>query len=196
MLTLGLVMGTYSLADHLGMSGPIAVVVAGLLIGNHEKSFSLPAETSENLGRVWELIEEILNAVLFVLIGLEMLAMHYTARHLAAAVLAIPIVLAARWLSVVGTIKALLFKRRFSPAMVSDIDVGRIAGRTGDCDGAVAAERGIAEFFGGGDLWGGDVLDPGAGDDDSEAGAVGAEGRKANGGGGECLNASVPKAVR
>jgi monovalent cation:H+ antiporter, CPA1 family len=128
LLTLALVMGTYSLAENLGMSGPIAVVVAGLLIGNRGRIFSLPESLNKDLYRVWELIEEILNAILFVLIGLEILAMQYTARHFLAALAAIPIVLAARWLSVFGTIKALSFRRKFSPAMLPILTWGGLRG--------------------------------------------------------------------
>jgi monovalent cation:H+ antiporter, CPA1 family len=96
LLTLALVMGTYSLASALGMSAPIAVVVAGLLIGNRGKIFRMSEQVSTDLERFWELIDEILNAVLFVLIGLEVLVMPYTPRHFLAAVIAIPVVLLAR----------------------------------------------------------------------------------------------------
>jgi CPA1 family monovalent cation:H+ antiporter len=96
LLTLALVMGTYSLASAFEMSAPIAVVVAGLLIGNRGKKFRMSEQVSDDLERFWELIDEILNAVLFVLIGLEMLVMPYTPRHFLAAVIAIPIVLLAR----------------------------------------------------------------------------------------------------
>ncbi len=89
-------MGTYSLASALGMSAPIAVVVAGLLIGNRGKIFRMSEQVSADLERFWELIDEILNAVLFVLIGLEVLVMPYTPRHFLAAVIAIPVVLLAR----------------------------------------------------------------------------------------------------
>jgi CPA1 family monovalent cation:H+ antiporter len=96
LLTLALVMGTYSLAASLGMSAPIAVVVAGLLIGNRGKIFRMPEQVNVDLERFWELIDEILNSVLFVLIGLEMLVMPYTVQHFLAAMIAIPIVLLAR----------------------------------------------------------------------------------------------------
>ena len=96
LLTLALVMGTYSLASALGMSGPIAVVVAGLLMGNRGKSFHASERVNLDLERFWELIDEVLNAVLFVLIGLEVLVMPYTPRHFLAAIAGIPIVLLAR----------------------------------------------------------------------------------------------------
>ncbi|MGD0463116.1 MAG: sodium:proton antiporter [Tepidisphaeraceae bacterium] len=96
LLTLALVMGTYSLASALGMSAPIAVVVAGLLIGNRGKIFRMSEQVNIDLERFWELIDEVLNAVLFVLIGLEVLVMPYSPRHFLAAIIAIPIVLLAR----------------------------------------------------------------------------------------------------
>jgi len=96
LLTLALVMGTYSLASALGMSAPIAVVVAGLLIGNRGKTFRMSENVNVDLERFWELIDEVLNAVLFVLIGLEVLVMPYTVQHFLAAIIAIPIVLLAR----------------------------------------------------------------------------------------------------
>ena len=73
LLTLALVMGGYALANAIHTSGPIAVVVAGLLIGNSGRQFAMSDKTREHLDNFWELLDEILNAVLFVLIGLELL---------------------------------------------------------------------------------------------------------------------------
>ena len=92
LLTLSLVMATCSLSDLLHLSGPIAVVFAGLPIGDNTEP--------TDLSRFWDLIEEILNAVLFVLVGLEMLLIPYSLRQFTAAILCIPLVLLARWISV------------------------------------------------------------------------------------------------
>jgi CPA1 family monovalent cation:H+ antiporter len=100
LLTLALVMGGYALASALHVSGPIAVVVAGLLIGNHGRAFAMSERTRDHLDTFWELIDEILNAVLFVLIGLEVLVIRFQASHLAAAAVAIVVVLLARLVSV------------------------------------------------------------------------------------------------
>jgi CPA1 family monovalent cation:H+ antiporter len=100
LLTLALVMGGYGLADALHASGPIAVVIAGLVIGNHGRHFGMSERTLERLDTFWELVDELLNAILFVLIGLEVLVLSFRVEYLDAALLAIPIVLAARWLSV------------------------------------------------------------------------------------------------
>jgi monovalent cation:H+ antiporter, CPA1 family len=100
LLSLGLVAGGYALANTLHVSGPIAMVVAGLLIGNHGRSFAMSRKTVEHLDLFWELIDEILNAVLFVVLGLEVLVVTFTGRYLAAGLLTIPVVLLARLMSV------------------------------------------------------------------------------------------------
>jgi CPA1 family monovalent cation:H+ antiporter len=112
LLSLALVAGGYALADALHRSGPIAMVVAGLLIGNHGRLFAMSDTTCQHLEVFWELIDEVLNAVLFVLLGLEVLAVTFTGRYLVAGLLAVPAVLLARFLSV-GLLVWLL--RRFAP---------------------------------------------------------------------------------
>ena len=82
LLTLALVMGGYALASALHTSGPIAIVVAGLFIGNQGRRLAMSDTTREHLDTFWELIDEILNAVLFVLIGLEMLVLTLSGRDL------------------------------------------------------------------------------------------------------------------
>ena len=99
LLSLALVAGGYALADALHLSGPIAMVVAGLLIGNHGRLFAMSETTCQHLDVFWELIDEVLNAVLFVLLGLEVLAVTFTGRYLVAGLLAVPAVLLARFLS-------------------------------------------------------------------------------------------------
>ena len=88
-ITLALVMGGYALADRIHTSGPIAIVVAGLLIGNQGRAFAMSETTREHLDDFWELVDEILNALLFLLIGLEMLIMPFTAALFMAGLLAI-----------------------------------------------------------------------------------------------------------
>ncbi len=128
LLTLALVMGVYSLADLLRVSGPIAVVVAGLLIGNYGRAFNLSEKVNHDLHSFWELIEEILNAVLFVLIGLEVLLMPFTGRLVLAAALAIPIVLLARWCSVTGLVGLVSIGRRFDRGIVAILTWGGLRG--------------------------------------------------------------------
>jgi CPA1 family monovalent cation:H+ antiporter len=104
LLTLALAMGLYALADALHLSAPIAVVVAGLFVGNQGREFAMTEKTREHVDTFWELIDEILNVVLFLLIGLELLVLPIERGWLVAGVLVIPIVLAARWLSVAAII--------------------------------------------------------------------------------------------
>lgn len=100
LITLALVAGGYALADHLHLSAPIAMVVAGLVVGGRGDNFSLSDATRRNLEMFWELIDGILNAVLFVLIGLEILSMTFHTVYIWAIVLTIPAVLFARFASV------------------------------------------------------------------------------------------------
>ena len=108
LLSLALVMGTYALADALHASGPIAVVVAGLLIGNHGRHLAMSDNSREYLDTFWELTDELLNAILFVLIGLEVLAITFQPEYLTAGLVAIPLVLLARFVSV--SLPVLLFR--------------------------------------------------------------------------------------
>lgn len=107
LLTLALAMGVYALADALHLSAPIAVVVAGLFVGNRGRAFAMTEKTREHVDAFWELLDEILNVVLFLLIGLEILVLPIERGWLVAGVLAIPIVLSGRWLSVAGIIGTL-----------------------------------------------------------------------------------------
>src|SRR4029077_18802280 len=100
LLTLALVMGGYALALALHISGPIAIVVAGVLIGNQARKYAMSQNSRERLDDFWELVDEILVAVLFVMIGLELLRLEFHSTYAWAAALAIPAVLAARLISV------------------------------------------------------------------------------------------------
>ena len=102
LITLALAAGGYALAAALHLSAPLAMVVIGLLIGNHGRHLAMSASTREHLDTFWELVDEILNAVLFLLIGLELLLLPgpWSVAGLAAAVLAVPVVLASRWLGI------------------------------------------------------------------------------------------------
>jgi monovalent cation:H+ antiporter, CPA1 family len=114
LLTLALVMGGYALADALHTSGPIAVVVSGLLIGNQGRHLAMSETTREYLDTFWELIDELLNAVLFVLIGLEVLALTFKPEYLEAGLIAIPLVLVARFVSVSLPVQAFRLFQEFT----------------------------------------------------------------------------------
>jgi len=107
LLTLAIVIGGYRLGETLHVSAPLAIVVAGLLVGNHGRHFAMSATTRTHLDTFWELIDEILNAVLFVLIGLEILVIPHNFRYAVAGMLLIPIVLLARFLSVGTSVRIL-----------------------------------------------------------------------------------------
>ncbi len=128
LLTLALAMGVYALADGLHLSAPIAVVVAGLFVGNQGRAFAMTEKTREHVDTFWELVDEILNAVLFLLIGLEILVLPLDRQWLVAGSLAIPIVLIARWLSVVGIIGPLRWISDQSKGAISVLTWGGLRG--------------------------------------------------------------------
>jgi CPA1 family monovalent cation:H+ antiporter len=128
LVTLALVMGGYAVAGRLHLSGPIAIVVAGLLIGNHGRAMAMSERTRENLDTFWELVDEILNSVLFVLIGLEVLVLTFTREYLIAGLAAIPLVLLARLLSVSFTINFLRRFQIFPPHVVRILTWGGLRG--------------------------------------------------------------------
>jgi len=128
LLSLALVWGGSALADALHMSAPIAMVVAGLLIGNQGRSFAMSKMTTEHLDLFWELVDEGLNAVLFVAIGMELLVLTFTASYLAAGVLAVVIVLVARLVSVGLPVWLLRRLERFDPSMVPILVWGGLRG--------------------------------------------------------------------
>jgi CPA1 family monovalent cation:H+ antiporter len=130
LLTLALVFGGYTLAMKLHTSGPIAVVVAGLLIGNRGRRYAMSTHTREHLDNFWELLDEILNVVLFVLIGLEILILEFDQTYLIAGALAVPLVLFSRFIAVGTPITVLksLAVYRFSPHVIKILTWGGLRG--------------------------------------------------------------------
>ena len=128
LLTLALVTGGYAMAEVLHVSAPIAIVVAGLLIGNHGRLLAMSEITVERLDTFWELIDEILNAVLFVLIGLEILVITFGAHLLIAGVLSIFIVLIARFISVGVPILFIRKFRELTPGVIKILTWGGLRG--------------------------------------------------------------------
>jgi monovalent cation:H+ antiporter, CPA1 family len=112
MITLAIVMGGYTLANALHISGPLAMVIAGIITGNKGKQEGMSDITRDYLGKFWELTDEILNAVLFLLIGLEMLIVSFDNMILLTGLICIFIVLLSRWIAVLVPITIL---RRFIP---------------------------------------------------------------------------------
>lgn len=107
MLSLALVLGGYALASALHVSGPIAMVVAGLIIGNMARDGAMSDNTRRYLDGFWELVDEILNAVLFVLIGLELVLMPITLTSIGIALALVAVILLSR-LALIGLPLSLL----------------------------------------------------------------------------------------
>ena len=128
LITVALVTGGYALAMALHLSGPIAIVVAGLLIGNHGRRLAMSEKTRHHLDIFWELIDEVLNAVLFVLIGLEVLVLVLTKAYLLAGLLLIPLVLLARFISVGIPVTVLRPFRDFDPGAIRIMTWGGLRG--------------------------------------------------------------------
>ena len=128
LVTLALVTGGYSLAMKLHTSGPLCVVVAGLMIGNQGRLLAMSETSREHLDNFWELVDEILNGVLFILIGLEVLILSFTTRHLFLALLIIPVVIGARFVTVGLPVTLMRFFRDFSPGAVRIITWGGLRG--------------------------------------------------------------------
>jgi CPA1 family monovalent cation:H+ antiporter len=128
LLTLALVMGGYAVASALHLSGPIAMVVAGLVIGNHGRLLAMSETTREHLDSFWELVDEVFNAVLFVLIGLEILLLSFRGEYLLATIAIIPAVLLARFVSVGLPITVMRRYRRFSPRVIEILTWGGLRG--------------------------------------------------------------------
>ena len=128
LITLALVMVTYSLALSLHMSGPIAMVVAGLFIGNSGVKYAMSEKTRDDVLTFWTLIDEILNSVLFLLIGLEVLVVAENIENFWFALLAIPVTLFARTLSVTIPIAILSRWETFTKGAVPVLIWGGLRG--------------------------------------------------------------------
>ncbi|MXO66186.1 cation:proton antiporter [Altericroceibacterium endophyticum] len=100
LITLAVVMGGYALSSSLHVSGPLAMAVAGLLIGNYGVTYAMSDITRDYVIKFWELIDDLLNSALFLLIGLEMIALVPGGPHFSVALLAIPVALISRALAI------------------------------------------------------------------------------------------------
>jgi Na+:H+ antiporter len=128
MITLAMATAGYSAAEDLHTSAPIAVVVMGLIVGNHGKRLAMSDRTREHLSSFWNLVDELLNLLLFGLIGIEIIALVSPAAHLVPALIAVPIVLAARFASVGLPVLGLRLFREFLPNTVKIMTWGGLRG--------------------------------------------------------------------
>lgn len=128
LVTLAIVMGGYSIAGYLHVSGPLAMVVAGIITGNKVKDEVLSHISRDYLVKFWELIDEILNAVLFLLIGLELLTIKINPTILLIGAISISVVMMARWVSVYFPILLLRYKIKFEKHAVAILTWGGLRG--------------------------------------------------------------------
>lgn len=128
LISLALVMVTYAVANAIHLSGPIAVVIAGLFIGNHGIRFAMSDTTRDHLVKFWTLADEILNSVLFLLIGLEVLVMRFNTAYIEAALLAIPVVIIARTASVILPILLPAIRRTYTRGSIPVLIWGGLRG--------------------------------------------------------------------
>ena len=128
MITLALVMATYGIASALHLSGPIAVVLAGILIGNRGSRFAMSETTREHVHTFWSVLDEMMNAALFLLIGFEVVALSLTGEVGILMALAIPIVLAARFVSVGTPLTLLGLRREYTKGAIPVLTWGGLRG--------------------------------------------------------------------
>lgn len=112
LISLALVFTGYAMAQWFHISGPIAMVVAGLFLGNHGRATAMSDQTRLHVDLFWELVDEFLNAVLFVLIGLEILVLSFVGEYVIAGLIAIVVVLLARFGTVTLPINILRMGRK------------------------------------------------------------------------------------
>lgn len=128
MITLAIVTGGYLLADSLGISGPLAMVVAGLITGSKSREEVMSETTRDYIDKFWEMIDEFLNAILFLLIGFEMLVLPFNKTFILLGVICIPITLLARYLSVFIPISILKYRTAFEKNAIAILTWGGLRG--------------------------------------------------------------------
>jgi CPA1 family monovalent cation:H+ antiporter len=128
MITLAIVLGGYTVALRLHTSGPLALVIAGIVIGNTGRAHAMSERTWQHLAAFWLVLNETLNSILFVMIGLEVLALQLTTRWVTAGALAVVLGLAARWISVAVPLRLLRRRWSYGPHAVSILTWGGLRG--------------------------------------------------------------------
>ena len=118
----------YALADALDLSAPLEAVAAGLLVGGPVRDRAMSKRTRESVDNFWELVENIMNVVLFLLLGLELLVLPLDHRFFLAGLIAIPVVLLARWLSVGASVWALARVHQRVPGTIRVLTWGGLRG--------------------------------------------------------------------
>ena len=128
MLTLALAMGGYVLADKLHLSPPLEAVAAGLMVSGTARRFAMSPTTRDHLEKFWELVDDIMNVVLFLLLGLQLLVLPLSFSLLTAGLIAIPVVLLARFASVTAVVRTLAVCRQRVTGNVTVLTWGGLRG--------------------------------------------------------------------
>ena len=128
LITLAGVTSGYGVAEMLNISGPLSMVVAGIFVGNKGKKFSMSQASCYNLDMFWELIDEILNAILFLMIGFEVLIIDYSHISLLLISLIIPLVIAIRYITVAIPIKMLSYCKAQPKNIITILSWGGLRG--------------------------------------------------------------------
>lgn len=128
LLTLALVMGGYILASYLDVSGPLGMVAAGLIIGNRGKRTAMSPTTKEYIDKFWELIDEILNAILFVLIGLELLLLNFLINYIEIGLITVVVIIIIRYVSLFLPAQVVGFKEKITQSTLIILTWGGLRG--------------------------------------------------------------------
>jgi CPA1 family monovalent cation:H+ antiporter len=127
-ITLAMAWGGYALGEALGVSALITVIVAGLITGNHGRTLAMSAHTRAHLFPFWELVDQLLNLLLFGLIGIQVIAMQPSITQFLQCAMVVPIALAARWASVATPIVVMRRFRDYDPHTVTILTWGGLRG--------------------------------------------------------------------
>jgi len=128
LITLSVVMGGYLIASQLHVSGPLTMVIAGLIIGNLKKRWTMSPVTKDYLDKFWELNDEILNAILFLFIGLNLLLIGDLNEYWIPGIICIATVLFSRFISIWLPTKFIRFREKFSPGTIKILVWGGLRG--------------------------------------------------------------------
>ncbi len=128
LITLSVVMGGYLIARAMHISGPLTMVAAGIVIGNYGKRTAMSATTKDYLNKFWELIDEILNAILFLFIGFELLIIPNITNYWVMGGISIIVVLFARFISIYIPVKVIPFRNKFSKGTIKVLVWGGLRG--------------------------------------------------------------------